>query len=142
AIRIGLLLGHDSLLNALDRLIQALAAKGLEFAHVLKMGRTQLQDAVPMTLGEEFRAFATTLGEDLQHLKVLAPTLLHEVNLGGTAIGTGINADPKYQKLAVERLAIVSGHPVVPAADLIEATSDMGAFRSEERRVGTDGRRW
>src|SRR5690606_17149442 len=69
-----------------------------------------------------------TLGEDLQHLKVLAPTLLHEVNLGGTAIGTGINADPKYQKLAVERLAIVSGHPVVPAADLIEATSDMGAF--------------
>ena len=128
AIRIGLLLGHDSLLNALDKLINALAAKGLEFGHVLKMGRTQLQDAVPMTLGQEFRAFATTLGEDLQHLKRLAPALLTEVNLGGTAIGTGINADPKYQKLAVERLAIVSGHPVVPAADLIEATSDMGAF--------------
>ena len=128
AIRVGLLLGHDSLLNALDKLIQALAAKGLEFAHVLKMGRTQLQDAVPMTLGQEFRAFATTLGEDLQHLKMLAPTLLHEVNLGGTAIGTGINADPAYQKLAVERLAVISGHPVKPAADLIEATSDMGAF--------------
>ena len=128
AIRIGLLLGQDALLVSLDKLIQALAAKGLEFAHILKMGRTQLQDAVPMTLGQEFRAFATTLGEDLQHLKCLVPTLLHEVNLGGTAIGTGINADPAYQKLAVERLAVISGHPVKPAADLIEATSDMGAF--------------
>ena len=128
AIRVGLLLGHDFLLTALDKLIQSFAAKGLEFGHVLKMGRTQLQDAVPMTLGQEFRAFATTLGEDLQHLKRMAPALLTEVNLGGTAIGTGINADPAYQKLAVERLAIISGHPVVPAADLIEATSDMGAF--------------
>ena len=128
AIRLGLLLGHDSLLGALDKLIQSFAAKGLEFGHVLKMGRTQLQDAVPMTLGQEFRAFATTLGEDLQHLKLLAPTLLTEVNLGGTAIGTGINADPKYQALAVKRLAIISGHPLTPAVDLIEATSDMGAF--------------
>jgi aspartate ammonia-lyase len=109
AIRVGLLLGHDYLLTALDKLIQSFAAKGLEFGHILKMGRTQLQDAVPMTLGQEFRAFT-------------------EVNLGGTAIGTGINADPAYQHLAVERLAIISGHPVKPAADLIEATSDMGAF--------------
>jgi aspartate ammonia-lyase len=89
---------------------------------VLKMGRTQLQDAVPMTLGQEFRAFATTLSKDLQHLKLLAPTLLTEVNLGGTAIGTGINADPQYQLLAVKRLAIISGQPPTPAADLIEAT--------------------
>ncbi|MGE9115759.1 lyase family protein, partial [Escherichia coli] len=87
---------------------------------VLKMGRTQLQDAVPMTLGQEFRAFATTLGEDLARLKTLAPELLTEVNLGGTAIGTGINADPRYQALAVQRLAVISGQPVVPAADLIE----------------------
>ena len=128
AIRVGLLLGHQALLTSLEQLIQSLAAKGLEFAHVLKMGRTQLQDAVPMTLGQEFRAFATTLGEDLQHLKRLAPLLLTEVNLGGTAIGTGINADPAYQQLAVGRLAIISGHPLVAAADLIEATSDMGAF--------------
>jgi len=128
AIRVGLLLGHDSLLSRLSGLITALQDKAAAFAHVLKMGRTQLQDAVPMTLGQEFHAFATTLGEDLQHLKLLAPTLLTEVNLGGTAIGTGINADPKYQKLAVERLAAISGHPLVPAADLIEATSDMGAF--------------
>jgi aspartate ammonia-lyase len=128
AIRLGLLLGHDALLASLDSLIQAFAAKGQEFNHVLKMGRTQLQDAVPMTLGQEFRAFATTLTEDLNRLRSLAPELLTEVNLGGTAIGTGINADPGYQHLAVERLAIISGQPLVPAADLIEATSDMGAF--------------
>jgi len=65
AIRVGLLLGHDSLLNRLSGLIAALQAKAADFAHVLKMGRTQLQDAVPMTLGQEFHAFATTLGEDL-----------------------------------------------------------------------------
>ena len=128
AIRLGLLLGHDALLASLDSLIRAFAAKGEEFAPVLKMGRTQLQDAVPMTLGQEFRAFATTLGEDLDRLKRLVPELLTEVNLGGTAIGTGINADPRYQKLAVTRLAAISGQPLVPAADLIEATYDMGAF--------------
>ncbi len=128
AIRLGLLLGHDALLASLSSLIHAFAAKGEEFNHVLKMGRTQLQDAVPMTLGQEFRAFATTLTEDLNRLRSLAPELLTEVNLGGTAIGTGINADPGYQKLAVDRLALISGQPLVPAADLIEATSDMGAF--------------
>ena len=128
AIRLGLLLGHDTLLASLDSLVRAFADKGSEFAHVLKMGRTQLQDAVPMTLGQEFRAFATTLGEDLEHLRLIAPQLLVEVNLGGTAIGTGINADPSYQALAVQRLATISGHPLKPAADLIEATSDMGAF--------------
>ncbi|MDP3365813.1 MAG: lyase family protein, partial [Pseudomonas sp.] len=93
-----------------------------------KMGRTQLQDAVPMTLGQEFHAFATTLGEDLQHLRRFAPELLLEVNLGGTAIGTGINADPRYQAIAVQRLAQISGQPLRQAADLIEATSDMGSF--------------
>ncbi|HYQ38362.1 MAG TPA: aspartate ammonia-lyase, partial [Pseudomonas sp.] len=128
AIRLGLLLSHDALLASLRSLIEAFAAKGEEFAAVLKMGRTQLQDAVPMTLGQEFRAFATTLGEDLDRLKRLVPELLTEVNLGGTAIGTGINADPRYQKLAVTRLAALSGQPLVPAADLIEATYDMGAF--------------
>src|SRR5690606_16424818 len=128
AIRLGLLLGHDAQLVKLDNLIQAFTAKGEEFADVLKMGRTQLQDAVPMTLGQEFRAFATTLSEDLQHYRLLVPALLTEVNLGGTAIGTGINADPRYQQLAVARLAQISGQPLTPAADLIEATSDMGAF--------------
>ncbi len=128
AIRLGLLLGHDTLLASLDSLCEALTGKGHAFAHVLKMGRTQLQDAVPMTLGQEFHAFATTLGEDLQHLRRFAPELLLEVNLGGTAIGTGINADPRYQAIAVQRLAEISGQPLRQAADLIEATSDMGSF--------------
>lgn len=128
AIRLGLLLGHDTLLSSLESLIESLSGKAVEFANVLKMGRTQLQDAVPMTLGQEFRAFATTLGEDLGKLKTIAPDLLTEVNLGGTAIGTGINADPGYQTLAVRSLAEISGQPLKPAADLIEATSDMGAF--------------
>jgi aspartate ammonia-lyase len=128
AIRLGLLLGHDTLLASLKSLIDALAVKGEEFSHVLKMGRTQLQDAVPMTLGQEFRAFANTLNEDHDKLTRFAPELLCEVNLGGTAIGTGINSDPRYQNIAVQRLAQISGQPLVPAADLIEATSDMGAF--------------
>ncbi|HEX5515227.1 MAG TPA: aspartate ammonia-lyase [Gammaproteobacteria bacterium] len=128
AVRVGLLLVHDTLLSSLDSLVQALAAKGAEFDHVLKMGRTQLQDAVPMTLGQEFRAFAAALRQDLEQLRRLAPQLLGEINLGGTAIGTGLNADPRYQGLAVERLAAISGKPLRPAADLIAATSDMGDF--------------
>jgi len=130
AIRVGLLLIHGSLLDSLEKLVQAFADKGEEFTHILKMGRTQLQDAVPMTLGQEFRAFATNLAEDLDRMRRLVPELLCEVNLGGTAIGTGINADPGYQSLAVERLAAISGQPVKPAPDLIEATYDMGDFVS------------
>lgn len=128
AIRLGLLLGHDALMHSLSQLRDSLEGKGVAFTNVLKMGRTQLQDAVPMTLGQEFNAFATTLGEDLGHLEAQIPRLLCEVNLGGTAIGTGINSDPSYQRLAVERLSAISGHPLIPAKDLIEATSDMGAF--------------
>ncbi|AKX45432.1 aspartate ammonia-lyase [Thiopseudomonas alkaliphila] len=128
AIRVGLLLGYQDLLTSLKALMNAFQAKGVEFSSVLKMGRTQLQDAVPMTLGQEFNAFATNLGEDLNRLDKLVPDLLTWVNLGGTAIGTGINADPRYQGLAVQRLAAISGHPVKAATDLIEATYDMGAF--------------
>ncbi|MDM1695576.1 aspartate ammonia-lyase [Thiopseudomonas alkaliphila] len=128
AIRVGLLLGYQDLLISLKALMNAFQAKGVEFSSVLKMGRTQLQDAVPMTLGQEFNAFATNLGEDLNRLDKLVPDLLTWVNLGGTAIGTGINADPRYQGLAVQRLAAISGHPVKAATDLIEATYDMGAF--------------
>ena len=119
AIRVGLLLGYQDLLTSLKALMNAFQAKGVEFSSVLKMGRTQLQDAVPMTLGQEFNAFATNLGEDLNRLDKLVPDLLTWVNLGGTAIGTG---------LAVQRLAAISGHPVKAATDLIEATYDMGAF--------------
>ncbi len=128
AIRVGLMLGHHELLLSLDRLIKAFEQKGDEFSDVLKMGRTQLQDAVPMTLGQEFKAFAHNLSEDLGRFRTLAQDLFCLVNLGGTAIGTGINADPRYQGLAVERLAVISGHPIKPAPNLIEATYDMGAF--------------
>lgn len=128
AIRIGLLLEQDALLKSLELLIESLAAKGEQFAGLLKMGRTQLQDAVPMTLGQEFHAFANNLREDLQLIKRLGSDLFTAVNMGGTAIGTGINADPMFQQVVVERLAALSGHPVVPAKDLIEATSDMGSF--------------
>lgn len=128
AIRLGLLLGHDALLRSLEQLCEEFANKGRAFFDVLKMGRTQLQDAVPMTLGQEFNAFANTLTEDLGHLRKQVPPLLCEVNLGGTAIGTGINADPDYQNLAVQNLSRISSQPLIPSADLIEATSDMGAF--------------
>jgi aspartate ammonia-lyase len=94
---------------------------------VLKMGRTQLQDAVPMTLGQEFDAFAVTVKEDIQRLGEIT-NLFCEVNLGATAIGTGINADPRYAALVVEELSDISGLPLTLAPNLIEATSDMGAF--------------
>src|SRR5690625_2869398 len=112
AIRLGLLLGHDRLLHRLRRTIHAFKKNSRECESVLRMGRTQLQHAVPMTLGQEFRAFATTLEEDLNRFVHWAPQLLLDVNLGGTAIGTGINADPGYQAIAVSRLAELSGHPV------------------------------
>ncbi|MGK0250380.1 MAG: aspartate ammonia-lyase [Oleispira sp.] len=127
AVRVAILLSHDDLVTALCSLQLALAKKGIEFKDVIKMGRTQLQDAVPMTLGQEFQSWATTLGEDVDRIAGLAE-LLTEINLGGTAIGTGINADDRYGKRAVSELARISGYPLVQAKDLIEASSDMGAF--------------
>ncbi|UNX53758.1 aspartate ammonia-lyase [Georgenia sp. TF02-10] len=119
----------QDLRGELERLAAAFAAKGEEFADVLTMGRTQLQDAVPMTLGQEFTAFAVLVREEVRHLGVLAGLLL-EVNLGATAIGTGLNTPPGYAALAVEKLAEVSGLPVVLAENLVEATSDAGAYVS------------
>ena len=127
AVCVGLQFAAEPLMDAIASLKRALEAKGLEFADVLKMGRTQLQDAVPMTLGQEFDAFAVNLGEDIDRIREVC-LLLCEVNLGGTAIGTGINTHPQYAKLAVRHLADLSGKPIVPAANLVEATSDMGAF--------------
>jgi aspartate ammonia-lyase len=127
AVCVGLQFAVEPLLDAIASLKRALEAKGREFADVIKMGRTQLQDAVPMTLGLEFEAFAVNLGEDIDRLNEVC-LLLCEVNLGGTAIGTGINTHPDYAALAVRHLAEISGKPIVPAANLVEATSDMGAF--------------
>ena len=127
AMRLAMVLKHNSLLEAIKTLKNALEAKAEEFKDVLKMGRTQLQDAVPMTLGQEFKAFSTTIGEDIQRIGEMA-ALLREINLGGTAIGTGITADSRYAPLAVNYLSEISGQEMILAGDLVEATSDMGAF--------------
>jgi aspartate ammonia-lyase len=127
AFRIALYLKIESFAAALSKLQEAFHAKGKEFSKVLKMGRTQLQDAVPMTLGQEFNAFATTLGEDVLRVRE-AEQLITEVNMGATAIGTGVNAPQGYAKICVDHLATISKVPVKLAPDLIEATYDTGAY--------------
>src|SRR4029077_16324626 len=97
------------------------------FKDIIKMGRTQLQDAVPMTLGQEFSTYAVMLGEDEQRLKE-AVALICEINMGPTAIGTGINSHPDYAALVCRHLREITGIPVVTASNLIEATQDCGAF--------------
>lgn len=115
------------LTEALKQLSEGLDEKANEFSQVLKMGRTQLQDAVPMTLGQEFGAFSVLLCEEVRNLQRTASLLL-EVNLGATAIGTGLNTPEGYQPLAVQKLAEVTGLACLPAENLIEATSDCGAY--------------
>jgi aspartate ammonia-lyase len=117
----------EDLVRALGELRDGFAAKGAEFRDVLKMGRTQLQDAVPMTLGQEFNAFAVTVGEDIDRLREAA-ALIREINMGATAIGTGINTDPRYAERVCAHLRAVTSVELVTAPDLIEATSDTGAF--------------
>ncbi|GAA5585088.1 aspartate ammonia-lyase [Acinetobacter calcoaceticus] len=128
AIRLGLLLSLDELNLPFNNLILSFRNKSQEFAHILKMGRTQLQDAVPMTLGQEFGAFAVTLQKDLEQINTLIPNVLAYMNLGGTAIGTGITTEYNYRELAIQALAKISGKKIKSSPDLIEATSDMGDF--------------
>ncbi|GGR52260.1 aspartate ammonia-lyase [Streptomyces netropsis] len=127
AVSLALQLAAGRLLEAMEVLRQAFAAKAEEFADVLKMGRTQLQDAVPMTLGQEFATYAVMLAEDRTRLDE-ARALLREINLGGTAIGTGLNAHPRYAEAACAHLNRITGLPLTVAGDLVEATQDMGAF--------------
>lgn len=127
AIRLAILLAHRFLANELRGLSEALEQKASEFASIVKLGRTQLQDAVPMTLGQEFGAFATTIREDITRLEELV-RLFHEVNLGGTAIGTGINTNPEYAAIVVEQLSELTQFPLLPASNLIEACWDTGSF--------------
>ncbi|HAR41447.1 MAG TPA: aspartate ammonia-lyase [Bdellovibrionales bacterium] len=105
----------------------AFQKKAEEFSDVVKMGRTQLQDAVPMTLGQEFGAYATTIGEDVQRVRE-ARSLVLEINMGATAIGTGINAPPEYTRQVTEHLRKLTGIPVITSPNLIEATWDTGAY--------------
>ena len=127
ALKLATWFGIQDLLVALASLRGAFEAKASEFATILKIGRTQLQDAVPMTLGQEFNAFASMVADDEKRLRASA-CLMTEVNLGGTAIGTGINAPVGYVALAIPKLAELSGVPVTAAADMVAATADTGAF--------------
>ncbi|RXZ45514.1 aspartate ammonia-lyase [Crenobacter cavernae] len=127
ALRLAAYNGVMTLIEAMAVLQGAFEDKAAEFADVLKMGRTQLQDAVPMTLGQEFSTYATMLAEDEERL-FEAAQLMREINLGATAIGTGINAHPDYAATVRARLAELSGIAVITAPNLIEATQDCGAF--------------
>ncbi|XVJ71677.1 MAG: hypothetical protein HEQ39_00785 [Rhizobacter sp.] len=127
SLRLAAWFGLGRLIDALASLRGAFEAKAQEFSQVLKIGRTQLQDAVPMTLGQEFLAFAVMIGEDEARLRE-ARSLIEEVNLGATAIGTGINAPAGYGEKAIAFLALYSGVPVTKSPNLIEATQDTGAF--------------
>jgi aspartate ammonia-lyase len=127
ALKLATWFGIQHLLAALAALRGAFQAKADEFAPLLKIGRTQLQDAVPMTLGQEFAAFAAMIADDEKRLRESA-YLMTEINLGGTAIGTGINAPVGYVDVVIPKLAELSGVPVSPAANLIAATADTGAF--------------
>jgi len=128
-IRLTIIRMNKSLIGALTGLIQALRYKGEEFKDVIKMGRTQLQDAVPMTSGQEFNAYANNLEEEILNLERNVK-LLHEINMGGTAIGTGLNAVPGFAKLCAANLSKLTGEAFVSASDLVEATPDTGAYVS------------
>jgi aspartate ammonia-lyase len=127
AVKLASIAALRELTAALEQLRDAFLAKGAEFAGLVKMGRTQLQDAVPMTLGQEFRAFGVTLGEDIERLGEVS-RLIHEINMGATAIGTGINTEPGYAELVRRHLSEITGLPLVTSPDLVEATADTGAF--------------
>ncbi|WP_081891996.1 aspartate ammonia-lyase [Verrucomicrobium sp. BvORR106] len=127
AIKLGVILTLQDTLSALRELRTALENKAKEFADVLKMGRTENQDAVPMTLGQEFGAYSVMIGDGIRHLKHAGGEFL-AINMGATAIGTGLNSPPGYAALCTQRLAEVSGIPVTLAGDLVEATQDSGEF--------------
>src|SRR5262245_19185558 len=127
ALHVGMALGNVQLVAAIRELIGAFRAKGKEFAKVLKMGRTQLQDAVPMTLGQEFEAFAETLAGEVRALEAVAGVLC-ETNMGATAIGTGLNAPAGYAEKCTAHLAKITDLPIHLAGNLIEATQDTQGF--------------
>ncbi len=126
-LKIAAIWSMTGLVEAMGGLRDAMEEKGREFGHVIKIGRTQLQDAVPMTLGQTFSAFAVTVGEDMERLREAAG-LLHEINMGATAIGTGLNTVEGYSDLVREKLRATTGLPLVTSPNLVEATSDAGAF--------------
>ena len=127
AVKIAFLKRNKQLVKVLMDLISSFKVKADEFAHVIKMGRTQLQDAVPMTLGQAFGAYSSTLDEEVERLTQNVNLFL-EVNMGATAIGTGINSEPRYSQKVIGHLRDVTGMDIVLARNLIEATQDTSAF--------------
>jgi len=127
SVKIALINSNKKLVEVLISLIESFRKKAVEFSNVIKMGRTQLQDAVPMTLGQEFEAYAVMLGEEIQRLEQNSKLFL-EVNMGATAIGTGINAEPGYGEKCIIHLREITKLDIVIAANLVEATQDTGAF--------------
>jgi aspartate ammonia-lyase len=127
SVKIALILANEKLIEVLKELIKSFHSKAKEFSQIIKMGRTQLQDAVPMTLGQEFEAYAVTLAEEVERLEQNAKLFL-EVNMGATAIGTGINSHPDYSKKVVTHLRDITKMEIVLASNLVEATQDTGAF--------------
>ncbi len=127
AFRLALILRLASYMEALRMLQGSFFAKAKEFEHVLKMGRTHLQDAVPMSLGQEFHGWGTTIGEEVERISEVRQ-FLHEINLGATAIGTTVTAAPGYPELATRYLSELTGFKFILGGDLVEATSDTGAY--------------
>ena len=127
SVKIAIIKSNQKLILELKELIKSFYSKSKEFAQIIKMGRTQLQDAVPMTLGQSFEAYAVTLEEEIKRLQQNADLFL-EINMGATAIGTGINSEPDYAEKVVRHLQKISGLKVINAKNLIEATQDTGAF--------------
>ena len=127
AIHLAMVRSTAKLVSALKDLVASFEKKGKEFAHVIKMGRTQLQDAVPMTVGQEFDAYASTLRDEI---KVLEQNVqyFYEINMGATAIGTGICAEPNYAELCTKHLAQITGLPLFKAENMVAVTNDTSAF--------------
>jgi aspartate ammonia-lyase len=127
AIKVAILLHNDKLVAELEKLAASFRTKGAAYLEMVKMGRTELQDAVPMTVGQEFYAFADSLESEIQFLKQ-AEKSLYAVNMGATAIGTGINVPKGYPEKCAAHLAKLTGKPIVPAPDMLAATWDQQGF--------------
>lgn len=127
AVKLAILRRIDQLLPVMEALREAYLEKASEFDECLKMGRTHLQDAVPIRLGQEFSAYAAALGRDIERVKQ-AKEALYEVNMGATAVGTGLNADPEYIKLVVEELSEISGYPIKTTENLVDGTQNTDVY--------------
>lgn len=127
SLKICLFAKSQVLVNHIDQLVQSFRRKGIEFNSIIKMGRTEMQDAVPMTLGQEFEAFAENLSEEITRINQMAALFL-EINMGATAIGTGINAVKGYAELVTLKLTEIVGQTYIKAPNLIEATPDTGSY--------------